>query len=87
MSRLCPRSLPGTPRRRISPSFLRSLRINREDRFEANIQAIPSKGMAISSVARPIKRDISAIRLRSTSMALSTKIVGPKALDACSTSA
>src|SRR6266550_4202301 len=60
MSRLCPRSLPGTPRRRISPSFLRSLRINREDRFEANIQAIPSKGMAISSVARPIKREISA---------------------------
>src|SRR5918999_54891 len=76
ISRLCPSNLPGTPRRRISPSFRLSLRISNDDRFDANIQAMTSNGIAISNVAKPIRREISSIRLSNTKIALSTKIVG-----------
>ena len=63
------------------PSFRRSLRINSEDRLDASIHAMASNGIAISKVAKPISREISAIRLSSTRIALSTKIVGPSDLD------
>ena len=86
-SRLCPSSLPGTPRKRMRPSFLRSFKISSEDKFDASIQAMPSSGIAMSRVARPIIREISAMRFSRTRIALSTKIVGPSALDFSSTSA
>jgi hypothetical protein len=49
--------------------------------LDASIHAMASNGIAISKVARPISREISAIRLSSTRIALSTKIVGPSDLD------